>query len=103
MTEPEQAPTPGTEPEEQDPLVKGVRLRGERRQRWLREGEPSVARSLAQIGVLGWIIVVPMLIGIYVGHWMDHQFYTGLFWTAPVLMLGVAFGCWSAWKWMNSA
>ena len=53
--------TPETEPGERDPLVKGVRLRGERHRRSLREGEPSVARRLAQIGVLGWIIVVPML------------------------------------------
>ena len=55
------------------PLVKGVRLRGERRRRWLREGEPSVARRLAQIGVLGWIIVMPMLIGIFVGRWLDQH------------------------------
>ena len=101
MTAPEQAP--GTGPDEQDPLVKGVRLGGKRHQRWLREGDPSVARQLARIGALGWIIVVPMLIGIFIGHWMDHKFYTGLFWTAPLLMLGLALGCWSAWKWMNNA
>ena len=94
---------PETEPGEQDPLVKGVRLRGERHRRWLREGEPSVARRLAQIGVLGWIIVVPMLIGVFVGRWLDQTFNSGLFWTAPLLMLGLALGCWSAWKWMKSA
>jgi ATP synthase protein I len=95
--------TPETQPGEQDPLVKGVRLRGERYRRSLREGEPSVARRLAQIGVLGWIIVVPMLMGVFVGRWLDRTFGSGLFWTAPLLMLGVAFGCWSAWKWMKTA
>ena len=89
--------------EQEDPLVKGARLRGERQRRKLREGEPSVARRLAQIGVLGWVIVVPMLIGIYVGHWMDHKFYAGVFWTAPLLLIGLAIGCWSAWRWMNDA
>jgi ATP synthase protein I len=92
-----------TVPEEQDPLVKGVRLRGDRHQRSLREGDPSVARRLAQIGVLGWIIVTPMLIGIFVGRWLDGRFNSGLFWTGPLLVLGVALGCWSAWKWMQSA
>ena len=53
--------------------MKGVRLRGERHRRWLREGDPSVARRLAQIGVLGWIIVVPMLIGVFVGRWLDQN------------------------------
>lgn len=92
-----------TAPDEQDPLVKGVRLRVDRHRRWLSEGESSVAHRLAQIGVLGWIIVVPMLIGVFVGRWLDERFQSGLFCTAPLLMLGAALGCWSAWKWMKSA
>ena len=104
MTAPEQALPPETEPDaEQDSLVKGVRLRGERHQRWLHDGAPSVARRLAQIGVLGWIIVVPMLIGVFVGRWLDQELNSGLFWTAPLLMLGLALGCYSAWKWMKNA
>jgi ATP synthase protein I len=92
-----------TEPAEQDELLKEVRLRGERHRRAEREGDPSVAHRLAQIGVLGWIIVVPMLIGVFAGRWLDRTFGSGLFWTGPLLMLGLALGCWSAWKWMQSA
>ena len=66
-------------------------------------GRAIGGRRLAQIGVLGWIIVVPMLIGVFVGRWLDQMFSSGLFWTAPLLMLGLALGCWSAWKWMKSA
>ena len=95
--------TPENHRGEQDPLVEGVRLRGERQRRLQREGEPSVARRLAQIGVLGWIIVVPMLIGVFAGHWLDRTFASGVFFTAPLLFLGLALGCWSAWKWMHSA
>lgn len=92
-----------TDPNDKDPLVRSVRLRGDRHRRWLHEGEPSVAHRLAQIGVLGWIIIVPMLIGIFAGRWLDQRFGTGLFWTAPLLLLGTALGGWSAWKWMKSA
>ncbi len=94
---------PEPEPDEKDPLVKSVQLRDERHQRWLREGDASVVRRLAQIGVLGWIIVLPILIGVFVGRWLDQMFNSGLFYTAPLLMLGVALGCWSAWKWIQSA
>jgi ATP synthase protein I len=90
------------DPDQRDPLVSSVRLRGERRRKWLREGEPSTARRLAQIGVLGWIIVTPMLVGLFLGRWLDHLFNSGVFWSAPLLMLGMAIGGWSAWKWMNA-
>lgn len=92
-----------TTADDQDPLVKGVRLRDARARRGKREGDPSVARRLAQIGVLGWIIVTPMLIGVFAGRWLDRIFNSGLFWTAPLLMLGVGLGCWSAWRWMQNA
>ncbi len=91
-----------SEPDDRDPLVQGVRLRGERHRRWLRDGDPSVARRLAQIGVLGWLIVVPMLIGIFAGRWLDARYHSGVFWTGPLMMLGLALGCWTAWKWMKS-
>ena len=86
---------------EKDPLVQGVRRQADRNRRWQREGDPSVARRLAQIGVLGWIIVVPMLVGVFAGRWLDRTFHSGLFWTAPLLLLGAVLGCWSAWRWMQ--
>lgn len=86
-----------------DGLTEAVRERRARRERWYSEGKPSMMRFVGQIGVLGWIIVVPMLAGVFVGRWLDQMFNSGLFWTAPLMMLGLALGCWSAWKWMKSA
>ncbi|HDZ72350.1 MAG TPA: AtpZ/AtpI family protein [Aurantimonas coralicida] len=89
------------ETEKVNHLAETVRIRGERHRQWLREGEPTVAKRLAQIGVLGWIIVVPTLIGLFVGRWLDRMFESGLTITGALLMIGLAIGCWSAWKWMN--
>ncbi|MBB6254239.1 AtpZ/AtpI family protein [Nitrospirillum iridis] len=86
-----------------DPLVSAVRQRGDRHRQARLRGEPGVTRRLAQIGVLGWIIVMPMLAGTFLGRWLDRTLNSGLFWTAPLLMLGLALGCWSAWKWMGRA
>lgn len=86
-----------------DSLAKKVQLRSERHNHWLREGEPTVGKRLAQIGVLGWIVVTPMLLGLFAGRWLDRQLASGLFWTAPLLLLGLALGCWSAWRWMNNS
>ncbi len=88
---------------EDDPLLQKIHETRARRELWLRDGDGSVARRLAQIGVLGWIIVMPILVGIFAGRWLDRHFNAGLQFTAPLLMLGAAIGLWSAWKWMHSA
>lgn len=84
-----------------DSLIGPIRRRIERFRRSQREGEPSVGRQMGQIGVLGWIIVTPMLVGLFIGRWLDQQFGTGIFWSAPLLILGTVLGCWSAWRWMH--
>ncbi len=85
-----------------DPLVEEIRKHRIRRQRWMREGDLSVGRRLAQIGVLGWIFVVPTLAGLFFGRWLDAQFETGIFWSAPMMLIGLCIGGWTAWKWMNA-
>ncbi|MEH6646739.1 AtpZ/AtpI family protein [Sulfitobacter sp.] len=87
---------------DEDPLVKQTRLRRDRRARWLRQGDMSVGRRLAQIGVLGWIFVVPTLAGLFLGRMIDARFESGIFWSAPLMFLGVCLGGWTAWKWMNA-
>jgi ATP synthase protein I len=73
-----------------------------RREREAREEpEPSLGVRLGQIGILGWTIVVPALLGLAMGHWLDRHFNTGVFFSAPLLMAGAAVGLWSAWKWMH--
>ena len=90
-----------TEEAEKDPLFRSTRLRAARERQARREGPPRVARYLAQIGTLGWMIVVPALLGLFLGRWIDRSLGTGIFWSAPLLMLGVGLGCWSGWRWMQ--
>jgi len=63
--------------------------------------EPSLGARLGQIGVLGWTIVIPTLLLLFFGRWLDHTFGTGIFFSAPLLMIGAAIGFWSAWRWMH--
>lgn len=86
----------------EDELVVQIRLHRDRRARWMRDGDMSVGMRLAQIGVLGWIFVTPTLAGLFLGRWLDRHFETGIFWSAPLMLLGVCLGGWTAWKWMNA-
>lgn len=89
-------------PSASDRLAVAVRQQRERRRRWRTEGQPSMARFVGQIGVLGWIIVTPTLIGLFAGRWLDRTFGTGIFWSAALLVLGVTLGFWSGWRWMHT-
>jgi ATP synthase protein I len=82
-------------------LQKAARLAADRDRRFRDEKEPSFASRLGQIGVLGWAIVAPILLGVVVGRWLDWALKTGIFFTAPLIMLGAAAGLWTAWRWMH--
>ncbi len=63
--------------------------------------EPSLGARLGQIGILGWAVVVPTLLGVVLGRVADRAFGTGVFFTAPAIMIGAAIGFHAAWKWMH--
>lgn len=92
---------PDRAPPQDDQMAAAARRRSTRRQHWLSEGEPSIARFVGQIGVLGWIIISPMLLGLLLGRWLDQRLGTGMFWSAPLLLVGTVIGGYSAWKWMH--
>ena len=90
------------QPEDHERLGEAVRRRQGRRALWRREGERSLGQNLAMIGALGWTIVVPTLLGIFAGRWLDRTFHSGVFWTLGLLVAGLAAGCTFAWRRMHS-
>ena len=76
--------------------------RAEERERAARaDPEPSLARRFGQIGVLGWVIVGPTLLGLFAGAWLDRWLGTGIMLSAALLMAGAALGLWLAIRWMH--
>ncbi|MGO9170912.1 MAG: AtpZ/AtpI family protein [Rhodomicrobium sp.] len=90
------------EPENHERLSEAVKTRQERRSRWQHEGERPLGQNLAMIGALGWTIVLPTLIGIFAGRWLDRTFNMGIFWTLGLLVAGLSLGCMLAWNRMHS-
>jgi ATP synthase protein I len=89
------------EPNDSERIARAARQANSRERRGRDEPEPSLGSRLGQIGILGWSIVIPTLLGLVIGHWLDRHFGTAVFFSAPLLMIGAAFGLWSAWKWMH--
>ncbi len=82
-------------------LQKAVRQRRERRETWGRAGERSLWQNLSMYGALGWLVVVPTLLGVVVGRWLDARFGSGVTFTGAAILLGAAFGLWLVWRRMN--
>lgn len=82
-------------------MAEAARQAAERARQGRDNPEPSMAERLGQIGVLGWTVVVPILLGVLLGRWLDHRFATGIFFSAPLLMIGAALGLWLTWRWMH--
>lgn len=91
----------GTRRQERE-LEEVVERARRRREHWLRNGEWPLARALAMMGRFGWTIVVPILLGAFVGRWLDRTFNTGVFWSAALVFAGAAAGFWLVWKRMNT-
>ena len=66
-----------------------------------RDPEPSLARRFGQIGVLGWVIVGPTLLGVLLGSWLDRMLGSGITLSAALTVLGAALGLWLAFRWMH--
>lgn len=75
-----------------------VRRRRERREAWEREGHRSALSYLAAAGSVGWSVVLPALLGLAIGRWLDSRAGDGITWTAAGVFLGVALGSWTAWN-----
>lgn len=85
-----------------DPLAHVARRAVELAARGREIPEPSLGARLGQIGVLGWMIVIPMLLALFAGRWLDRTLQTNVFFSGSLLMVGAAIGFRSAWKWMHA-
>lgn len=87
--------------EERRKMRQAVRLREQRSERWKKEGERPLWQNLSMIGALGWLIVVPTLLGVLIGRWLDRAFQTGIFFSGALIVLGITIGCYLAWQRVN--
>ncbi len=84
-----------------DPMAGAARQAAVRERAGAADPEPSLGARLGQVGVLGWMIVVPTLLALFAGRGLDRWLGTGIFFSAPALMIGAGTGFTLAWRWMH--
>ena len=57
--------------------------------------------GLGMMGLIGWSVTVPTLLGVALGIWLDRRHPGAHSWTMALLIAGLILGCWNAWHWIS--
>jgi ATP synthase protein I len=60
----------------------------------------TVWSGLGMMGLVGWSVAVPTLLGAALGIWVDKHYPGSHSWTLMLLAIGLALGCFNAWHWV---
>ncbi len=58
---------------------------------------------IGMLGIIGWSITIPLLIGIALGRWLEGLFPGKYSFTLMFMFAGLAAGCYSAWRWVEKS
>ena len=83
-----------------DALTRQVGAKADRKLKARRNPTPGVWFGLGMMGLIGWSVVVPTLLGAGLGLWLDKHYPGGHSWTLALLVAGLAIGCFNAWHWV---
>lgn len=61
----------------------------------------TVWSGLGMMGLIGWSIALPTLVGAVIGVWLDKQYPGAHSWTLILLVAGLCLGCFTAWRWVD--
>ena len=65
-----------------------------------RNSTPGVWFGLGMMGLIGWSVAIPTVLGAALGLWLDKQHPGKRSWTLALLVAGLAIGCFNAWRWV---
>ena len=65
-----------------------------------RKSTQGVWFGLGMMGLIGWSVVVPTLLGAACGIWLDNRHPGSYSWTLMLLVIGLVIGCVNAWHWV---
>ncbi len=83
------------------PLGQQVDAKAARKLRAQRHVTRTVWFGLGMMGLIGWSVAIPTVLGAALGVWLDRHYPGGRSWTLALLVAGLALGCWNAWHWVS--
>jgi ATP synthase protein I len=82
-------------------LIREVDQRVARKMRARSTTRHSVWMGLRLFGLIGWSVVLPVLLGVAAGVWIDAHWPSRVSFTITLLFVGVGAGCYGAWRFVE--
>ena len=82
-------------------LAEQVGAKAKRKLEARRDTTRGVWFGLGMMGLIGWSVVVPTLLGAALGSWLDERHPGAHSWTLALLVAGLCIGCLNAWHWVS--
>ncbi|HEY8689091.1 MAG TPA: AtpZ/AtpI family protein [Chitinophagaceae bacterium] len=91
---------PDADKKETDSFSKQIAEKEKRKIRSLRN-KNKVWFGLGMMGMIGWSVVVPAVLGALLGVWLDKKYPQTFSWTLTLLIAGLVTGSVIAWYWVD--
>jgi ATP synthase protein I len=78
-----------------------VGAKAARKRKAQRQVTQTVWSGLGMMGMVGWSVAVPTLLGAALGLWLDKHHPGSHSWTLMLLAVGLGLGCFNAWHWVT--
>jgi ATP synthase protein I len=85
---------------DQDPFSREIGAKVARKLRARCNSTQGVWFGLGMMGLIGWSVAIPTLLGAALGIWLDEHHPGQHSWTLALLVAGLAIGCLNAWHWV---
>jgi ATP synthase protein I len=86
---------------EKSALATQVGVKAERKLKSKANSQQRVWFGLGMMGLIGWSVTIPTLLGASIGIYLDGQYPSERSWTLALLVAGLVIGCFNAWHWIE--
>src|SRR5680860_93225 len=83
------------------PLSQEVGAKAARKLKAQRHTTRTIWFGLGMMGLIGWSVAIPTLLGAALGLWLDKHYPGPHSWTLTLLFIGLIIGCVNAWHWVT--
>jgi ATP synthase protein I len=84
----------------QPSLAEEVGAKASRKLKARRKRPSGVWYGLGMMGLVGWSVATPTVLGAALGLWLDKRYPSPHSWTLTLLIIGLIVGCLTAWRWV---